>query len=67
MLSKPFILMQDFSKSAQKSGSYGGLNIFKMAVMDIAIFEALRCHTAQIKYAKPNYKGLPRIILLQSL
>ena len=47
--------MQDFSKSAQNQGSYGGLNIFKMAVMDAAIFEALWHHTAQIKYAKPNY------------
>ena len=38
MLSKPFVLMQDFSKSAQTLGSYGGLNIFKMAAMDAAIF-----------------------------
>ena len=28
-----------------------------MAVMDAAMFEALWRHTAQIKYAKPNYKG----------
>ena len=41
VLSKSFILMQDFSKSVQKLGSYGGLNIFKMAVMDAVIFEAL--------------------------
>ena len=41
MLSKPFIVMQVFSKSAHKQGSYSGLNIFKMAVMDAAIFEAL--------------------------
>ena len=27
-----------------------------MAVMDAAIFEALWRHTAEIKYAKPNYK-----------
>ena len=38
MLNKPFILMQDFSKSAyKKKGSYGVLNILKMAVMDAAI------------------------------
>ena len=37
MLNKPFILMQEFSKSAQRQESYGGLNIFKMAVMDAAI------------------------------
>ena len=37
MLNKPFILMQDFSKSAKKEGSYGGLNILKMAAMDAAI------------------------------
>ena len=36
-----------------------------MAVMDAAIFEALWRHTAQIKYAKRNYLGVPRIILLQ--
>ena len=36
-----------------------------MAGMDAAIFEALWRHTAEIKYAKPNYKGLSRIILLQ--
>ena len=41
MLSKPFILMQVFSKSSQKQGNYSGLNTFKMAVMDAAIFEAL--------------------------
>ena len=41
MLSKPFILMQRFLISVQKLGSYGGLNIFKMAVMDDTIFEAL--------------------------
>ena len=41
MLSKPFILMQVFSKSAQKKGNYSGLNILKMAVMDAAIFESL--------------------------
>ena len=29
--------MQEFSKSAYKIGSYGGLNIFEMAVMDAAI------------------------------
>ena len=34
---KPFILMQEFSKSAYKYISYGGFNIFKMAVMDAAI------------------------------
>ena len=34
VLSKPFILMQCFSKAAEKKGSYGDLNIFKMAVMD---------------------------------
>ena len=28
-----------------------------MAVIDAAIFEALWRHTAQIKYAKSNYKG----------
>ena len=39
MLSKPFIMMQNVSNSAQKYGSYGGLNRFKMAVMDAAIFE----------------------------
>ena len=33
-----------------------------MAVMDVAIFEALWRHTAQIKYAKPNYKGFSRIL-----
>ena len=65
VLSKPFILMQGFSKSAQKYGSYGGLNIFKMAVMGAAIFEALWRHTAQMKYAKSNYKGFSRIFLLQ--
>ena len=32
MLNKPFILMQEFSKSA-----FGGLNIFKMAVRDVVI------------------------------
>ena len=31
--------------------------LFKMAVMVAAIFEALGRQTAQIKYAKPNYKG----------
>ena len=36
-----------------------------MAVMDAAIFEALWRHTAQIKYAKPNYKKFSIIILLQ--
>ena len=41
------------------------MNIFKMAVIDTAVFEALWRHTAQIKYAKPNYKGVSRIILLQ--
>ena len=41
VLSKPFILMQVFSKSAQKLGSYSGLNIFKMAGMDVAIVEDL--------------------------
>ena len=40
--------MQGFSKTAQKQRSYYGLNIFKMAVMDAAIFEALWRHTAQI-------------------
>ena len=57
--------MRDFSKSAQKLGRYSGLNIFKMSVMVAAIFEALWRHTAQIKYAKPNYKGFSRFILLQ--
>ena len=33
--------------------------------MDAAKFEALWRHTALIKYAKPNYKGFSRIILLQ--
>ena len=56
VLSKPFILMQEFLNSAQKKESYSGLNIFKMAAMDAAIFEALWRHTAQIKYAKSNYK-----------
>ena len=37
MLNKPFILMQEFSKLAQKYGRYVALNIFKMAVMDAAI------------------------------
>ena len=41
--------------------SYSGFNIFKMAVMDAAIFEALWRHTAQIKYTKPNYEGFSRI------
>ena len=41
VLSKPFILMQSFSKSAQKLGSYNGFTLFKMAVMEAAIFEAL--------------------------
>ena len=36
MLNKPFILMQEFSKSAKK-GSYGGLNILEMSVMGAAI------------------------------
>ena len=37
MLNKPFTLLQEFSKSGYKLGSYGGLNIFKMSVMDAAI------------------------------
>ena len=37
VLNKPFILMQEFSKLAKKYGSYGGLNIFKVVVMDAAI------------------------------
>ena len=41
MLSKPLILMQVLSKLAEKEGSYSGLNIFKIAVMDAAMFEAL--------------------------
>ena len=41
VLRKPFIFMEDFSKSVQKEGSYGGLNTFKMDEMDAAIFEAL--------------------------
>ena len=35
--------------------------------MDAAIFEALWRYTAQIEYAKPNYEGFSRIILLQIL
>ena len=35
MLNKPFILMQEFSKSASNKDFY--LNIFKMAVMDAAV------------------------------
>ena len=27
--------MQEFLNSAQKKGSYSGLNVFKMAVMDV--------------------------------
>ena len=41
VLSKPFILMQVFSKSALKLRSYSGLNKFEMAIMDAAIFEDL--------------------------
>ena len=51
--------------STQKKGSYGGLDIFKMAVMDAAILEALWRYTARIKYTKANYKGFLRIFLLQ--
>ena len=40
MLNKPFILMQVLSNSAENKGSYSGLNIFKMAGMDAAIFDA---------------------------
>ena len=36
-----------------------------MADMDAAILYALWRHTAQIKYAKPNYEGFLRIILQQ--
>ena len=36
-----------------------------MAVMDAAILYALWRHTAQIKYAKPNYEVFLRIILQQ--
>ena len=36
-----------------------------MAVMGAAIFEALLRHTAEIKYAKLNYKEFSRIILIQ--
>ena len=38
MLSKPFNLMQNLSKSVAKEGSYSGLNIFRMAVSDATIF-----------------------------
>ena len=41
MESKPFILMQVLSKWVETLGSYSGLNIFKMGVMDAAIFKAL--------------------------
>ena len=41
MISKPFSLMQVLSKSAVKQGSYSGLNIFQMAIIDAATFEAL--------------------------
>ena len=41
VLNKPFILMQVLSKSAHKYGTYNGLNIFKMVIIDAAIFEAL--------------------------
>ena len=37
MLNKPFVLVQEFCKSAWEEGSYGGLNIFKIAVMNAAI------------------------------
>ena len=49
MLSKPFIFMQDFFKIGPE-------------IRKLWWFEYIQkgCHTAQIKYAQPNYKGFSK-------
>ena len=54
--------MQVFFEIGPEIRKFQWLNIFKIAVMDATIFEALWRHIDQIKYAKQNYKGFSRIV-----
>ena len=64
MLSKPFISMQVFSFFFLLLFFFFVFFFFKIG-REIRKLQWFKCITAQIKYAKPNYKGFSRFGLLQ--